>query len=89
MDYYFEDAYYKSKSYEVYKTLNPLNCNKSEKVVLDAEKQWKLTEDEIINVFGLRNSVKRIGLVRSSNILQWNVIQLRNWVERRFCRYMN
>ena len=54
MDNCFEDAYYKSKSYEVYKTLNPLNCGKSEKVVLDAEKQWKLTEDEIINVFGLR-----------------------------------
>ena len=51
MDYYFEDAYYKSKSYEVYKTLNPLNCGKSEKVVLDAEKQWKLTEDEIQYVF--------------------------------------
>ena len=58
MDYYFEDAYYKSKSYEVYKTLNPLNCGKSEQVVLDAETQWKLTEDEIINVFGLRKSVK-------------------------------
>ena len=78
MDNCFEDAYYNSKSYEVYKTLNPLNCGKSEKVVLDAEKQWKLTEDEIINVFGLRNSVKRIGLVLSSNNLQWNVIQLRN-----------
>ena len=78
MDYYFEDAYYKSKSYEVYKTLNPLNCGKSEKVVLDAEKQWKLTEDEIQYVFGLRNSVKIIGLVLSWNNIQWNVIQLLN-----------
>ena len=78
MDYYFEDAYYKSKSYEVYKTLNPLNCGKSEKVVLDAEKQWKLTEDEIQYVFGLRSSVKIIGLVLSWNNIQWNVIQLLN-----------
>ena len=78
MDYYFEDAYYKSKSYEVYKTLNPLNCGKSEKVVIDAEKQWKLTEDEIQYVFGLRNSVKIIGLVLSWNNIQWNVIQLQN-----------
>ena len=78
MDYYFEDAYYKSKSYEVYKTLNPLNCGKSEKVVIDAEKQWKLTEDEIQYVFGLRNSVKIIGLVLSWNNIQWNVIQLLN-----------
>ena len=78
MDYYFEDAYYKSKSYEVYKTLNPLNCGKSEKVVLDAEKQWKLTEDEKQYVFGLRSSVKIIGLVLSWNNIQWNVIQLRN-----------
>ena len=78
MDYYFEDAYYKSKSYEVYKTLNPLNCGKSEKVVLDAEKQWKLTEDEIQYVFGLRSSVKIIGLILSWNNIQWNVIQLLN-----------
>ena len=78
MDYYFEDAYYKSKSYEVYKTLNPLNCGKSEKVVLDAEKQWKLTEDEKQYVFGLRSSVKIIGLVLSWNNIQWNVIQLLN-----------
>ena len=78
MDYYFEDAYYKSKSYEVYKTLNPLNCGKSEKVVIDAEKQWKLTEDEITNVFGLRNSALIIGLILSWNNIQWNVIQLLN-----------
>ena len=78
MDNCFEDAYYNSKSYEVYKTLNPLNCGKSEKVVLDAEKQWKLTEDEIQYVFGLRSSVKIIGLVLSWNNIQWNVIQLLN-----------
>ena len=78
MDNCFEDAYYNSKSYEVYKTLNPLNCGKSEKVVLDAEKQWKLTEDEIQYVFGLRSSVKIIGLVLSWNNIQWNAIQLRN-----------
>lgn len=78
MDNCFEDAYYNSKSYEVYKTLNPLNCGKSEKVVIDAEKQWKLTEDEIQYVFGLRSSVKIIGLVLSWNNIQWNVIQLRN-----------
>lgn len=78
MDNCFEDAYYNSKSYEVYETLDPLNCGKSEKVVLDAERQWKLTEDEIKNVFGFRNWVLIIGLVLSSNNIQWNVIQLQN-----------
>lgn len=57
MESYFEDAYYNRKSYEVYQILNPLNCGKSEKIVIDAEKQWRLTEDEINNVFGLRYSV--------------------------------
>ena len=57
MESYFEDAYYNSKSYEVYQILDPLNCGKSEKIVIDAEKQWRLTEDEINNVFGLRYSV--------------------------------
>ena len=50
MESYFEDAYYKSKSYEVYQILDPLNCGKSEKIVIDAEKQWRLTEDEINSV---------------------------------------
>lgn len=51
MEQFFEDAYYKKKAYEYYKTLDPQSCGENEKIVLNADKQWRLTDEEIQKVY--------------------------------------
>ena len=52
---YFEDAYYNSKSYEVYTMPDLQLGGESQKVVTDAERRWRLTEDEKKEALKLRS----------------------------------
>ena len=54
---YFEDAYYNSKSYEVYTMPNLQLGGESQKVVTDAERRWRLTEDEKKEALKLRSQL--------------------------------
>ena len=47
MEIYFEVAYDKPESYAIYKRLDPRRCGANERIVLDAERRWRLSEKEI------------------------------------------
>lgn len=50
MEIYFEVAYDKPESYAIYKRLDPRLCGANERIVLDAERRWRLSEKEIEKV---------------------------------------